>query len=91
METSARLEKKNKMAAQVRTAIFETSEYICDVLRIDGIAMDKRMTTRLTRCRDCAYNGTASCSMAYWDNDNGVTVTWNKDDDYCSRARKKQW
>lgn len=42
------------------------------------------------RCKYCNKNGKLNCSMAYWDMETGEITWWNKPDEYCSRAERKE-
>lgn len=44
----------------------------------------------LIRCKDCKKNNTSACAMAYWDMETGEVTWWNKPDEHCSRAERKE-
>lgn len=47
----------------------------------------------LIRCKDCKKNGTSDCAMGRWiysDNIVFLKEHWNKPQDYCSWAERKE-
>lgn len=44
----------------------------------------------LIRCKDCKKNDTSACAMGYWDMETGEFTVWNKPNEYCSRAERKE-
>lgn len=50
-----------------------------------------RKRDELIRCKDCTKNGTDDCAMYFIDNnDNGKYYQWDKADDFCSWAERKE-
>ena len=51
------------MSKWEQNAVFEYSEYICLVKRINGIVAQKTLVTELVRCKECKLGGTEDCPM----------------------------
>lgn len=70
------------MSKWEQNAVFEYSEYICLVKRINGIVAQKTLVTELVRCKECVeYDGDDWCM--YWQN-------VINPDDFCSYGERKE-
>ena len=69
--------------------IYEIESYEHDESEI-FIGWIRNHSRELIRCKDCNKNGKLNCSMAYWDMETGEITWWNKPDEYCSRAERKE-
>ena len=73
------------MSKWEQNAVFEYSEYICLVKRINGIVAQKTLVTELVRCKECKWRGIpTACPI-----DNFYAQRWTKDDDFCSYGERK--
>ena len=74
------------MSKWEQNAVFEYSEYICLVKRINGIVAQKTLVTELVRCKECKHNpkgiGWVSCPM--------TGANTRKADDFCSYGERKE-
>lgn len=73
------------MSKWEQNAVFEYSEYICLVKRINGIVAQKTLVTELVRCKECKWY---KQSEAFCENGNGL---WQAGDDcFCSYGERKE-
>ena len=72
------------MSKWEQNAVFEYSEYICLVKRINGIVAQKTLVTELVRCKECKYY---KQSEAFCENGNGL---WQAGDEcFCSYGERE--
>ena len=74
------------MSKWEQNAVFEYSEYICLVKRINGIVAQKTLVTELVRCKECRW---AKANGAYqWCGrlDSTARITA---DDFCSYGERE--
>ena len=70
------------MSKWEQNAVFEYSEYICLVKRINGIVAQKTLVTELVRCKECKHRLKDMCDDI-----------WKMPidaDDFCSYGERKE-
>ena len=72
------------MSRWEQNAVFEYSEYICLVKRINGIVAQKTLVTELVRCKECRYKDMEICPMYRL-----VVAGVRKYDDFCSYGERE--
>ena len=76
------------MSKWEQNAVFEYSEYICLVKRINGIVAQKTLVKELVRCKECRYwqeyKDEHFCNNMY-----GLHEDTNADD-FCSYGERKE-
>ena len=71
------------MSKWEQNAVFEYSEYICLVKRINGIVAQKTLVTELVRWKECKYKD--EIVNYCYENDRDVNA-----DDFCSYGERKE-
>lgn len=72
------------MSKWEQNAVFEYSEYICLVKRINGIVAQKTLVTELVRCKECKHSPKNTKEIPLHDS----CYTFNPDD-FCSYGERE--
>lgn len=75
------------MSRWEQNAVFEYSEYICLVKRINGIVAQKTLVTELVRCKECKCWSYSNLIESH--NRCERTMKLTKPDDYCSYGERE--
>ena len=73
------------MSKWEQNAVFEYSEYICLVKRINGIVAQKTLVTELVRCKECKWADKCSQNVAILE-----TYDMYEKLDFCSHGERKE-
>ena len=76
------------MSKWEQNAVFEYSEYICLVKRINGVVAQKTLVTELVRCKECKRWSYSDLIESHHRCERTMKLT--KPDDYCSYGERKE-
>lgn len=77
------------MSRWEQNAVFEYSEYICLVKRINGIVAQKTLVTELVRCKECKHNYNKVLNHGKMKPRCDFTDRALTENDFCSRGERE--